>query len=57
MKTIYTRKLNSDDLISIVRNYFNIPKATITMSLTSDEDITYPWELEMIIIEEAEKSL
>ena len=27
------RKLNTDDLISIVRNYFNIPEANINVDI------------------------
>ena len=49
------RKLNSNDLISIVRNYFNVPEANINIDVQynnlvdADED---GWDIELTIEED-----
>ena len=48
------RKLNADDLISVVRNYFNIPEANISIdiqytNLVNAED---GWDIELTIEED-----
>lgn len=47
------RKLNSDDLISIVRDYFNVPKADISIEIQySNAKKDGWWDIELTIEED-----
>ena len=48
------RKLNTDDLISIVRNYFNVPEANISVDIQYNNlvDAEDGWDIEVTIEED-----
>ena len=48
------RKLNSDDIITIVRNYFNVPEAKISFDIqyTNLVDAEDGWDVEVTIEED-----
>lgn len=48
------RKLNTDDLISIVRNYFNVPEANINIDIQYNNlvDAEDGWDIELTIEED-----
>ena len=48
------RKLNSDELISIVRNYFNVPEANINIDIQYNNlvDVEDGWDIELTIEED-----
>ena len=48
------RKLNTDDLISIVRNYFNTPEANISVDIQYANlvDAEDGWDIEVTIEED-----
>ena len=48
------RKLNTDDLISIVRNYFNVPEANISIDIQYANlvDAENGWDIEVTIEED-----
>ena len=47
------RKLNSDDLISIIRDYFNVPEANISIDIQYNNNTEDGWwDIELTIEED-----